>query len=43
MVIENGSQLPSIPARSLDGESVDVSTMASGDRWTVVLFYRGHW
>ncbi|MGI9613999.1 MAG: hypothetical protein ACR2QO_13910 [Acidimicrobiales bacterium] len=43
MALNNGSQLPSISARNLDGETVDVATMSTGDDWTVVLLYRGHW
>ena len=41
-MLDNGDRLPAIAATNLDGESVDVSSLAAGS-WTVVLFYRGHW
>ncbi len=42
MSIENGSNLPSVMATDLDGQSIDLAAAATG-QWAVVLFYRGHW
>lgn len=41
-MLENGSQLPSIAARNLDGDAVELAAATSGT-WSVILFYRGHW
>ena len=42
MTIENGSPLPPIIAKTLDGDEVDLATATAGS-WGVVLLYRGHW
>ena len=45
-MLENGVQLPSIPAKDLEGNTVDIGRIHAADdasNWTVVLFYRGHW
>lgn len=42
MMIENGSKLPSVLTRDVDGNEVDLATVTEGT-WGVVLFYRGHW
>ena len=40
--LENGTKLPPIHAKDLDGGDVDITASVAG-RWAAVLFYRGHW
>ena len=41
-MLDNGSPLPSIPAKDLDGNSVTLAE-TTRESWSVVIFYRGHW
>ena len=41
-MLENGTPLPAISARDLDGNEVALSDATAGS-WSVVIFYRGHW
>ena len=36
-----GSEVPSLPVQSLDGETVDISKPAGGADWKMVVVYRG--
>lgn len=40
--LATGDKFPSISAKDLDGNEVDLADAAAG-RWSVVFFYRGHW
>jgi len=40
--LEVGQPFPTINAKDMDGNAVDLSSLGTGS-WTVVLFYRGHW
>lgn len=40
--LETGSALPSVAAKDLDGNPVDLSEVGAGG-WRVVQFYRGDW
>ena len=41
-MLENGTSLPAIPAKNLDGDDVALADLTAGS-WSVVIFYRGHW
>lgn len=41
-MLHNGSRLPAIVAKDLDGVDVEISDLTRGS-WSAVLFYRGHW
>ena len=41
-MLANGSPLPAIQAKDLDGNDVALADLTSGS-WSVVIFYRGHW
>jgi len=40
--LEVGQTFPTINAKDMDGNAVDLASLGTGS-WTVVLFYRGHW
>lgn len=42
MTLANGSKLPPIWAKTLDGDDIDIAVLTAGT-WSVVLLYRGHW
>ncbi|MBA2679858.1 MAG: redoxin domain-containing protein, partial [Ktedonobacteraceae bacterium] len=42
MRLENGTQFPTITAARVDGGEMTVPQDVAG-KWTVLLFYRGHW
>lgn len=41
-MLDNGTHLPVIAARDLDGTEVTLKELTDGS-WSAVLFYRGHW
>jgi peroxiredoxin len=41
-MLDNGTQLPPIQAKDLDGNPVTLADAVQGS-WSVVIFYRGHW
>jgi hypothetical protein len=42
MALANGSTLPSIWAKTREGDDIDIAVLTAGT-WSVVLLYRGHW
>ena len=40
--LENGAKFPSINAKDLDGNEVDITASVTG-HWAAILFYRGDW
>ena len=41
-MLDNGTVLPEIAGKDIEGNAVSVAEVAAG-AWTAVLFYRGDW
>ncbi len=41
-MLDDGTQLPVIAGKDLEGNDVTIGELAA-DSWTAVLFYRGDW
>ena len=41
-MLDNGSQIPEIAAKDLEGNDITVGELTAGS-WAAVLLYRGHW